>query len=236
MRFGVLAPMPSELRPVVKAFGLRPGRCGAVEGQVGRVGDAEVVATTSGIGTALGAAAAERLLDGALVDHVVVVGIAGGIGPSVRVADLVVPGVVADWPDGREHRAAPLGRLAASGTIVTSDEYGYGPEVVAEFIARGVLAVDMETAAVAAVCVARGVPWSAVRAVSDRADDDTVDHEVIGLVRPDGSPDLGRVVGHLARRPWRIARLAALGRDATAAARAAARAAAAACAEHSVGS
>ena len=56
MRFGILAPMPSELRPVVKAFGLEKGRSGTLDGHVGRAGDADVVATTTGIGTALATA------------------------------------------------------------------------------------------------------------------------------------------------------------------------------------
>ena len=235
MRFGVLAPMPSELRPVVKAFGLRRGRAGSLDGHVGRVGEADVVATTTGIGTELATAAARRMLDGGDVDHVVVVGIAGAIGPTSVVPDVIVPEVVVDWPELREHRPAPLGGLVGAGTIVTSDEYGYPPEVIADFIARGVVAVDMETVAVARVCVDAGVPWSAVRAISDRADDDTVDQDVISLVKPDGSPDLGRSLRYVVRHPGRISRLAALGRDASAAARAAATAAAAACAAHSVG-
>lgn len=235
MRFGVLAPMPSELRPVVKAFDLHRGRHGGLDAHLGRVGEAEVVATATGIGTALATAATHRLLAAGGIDHVVVVGIAGAIGPTRAVPDLVVPEVVTDWPEGREHRPAPLGLLGGEGTIVTSDEYGYAPEVIADFIARGVVAVDMETVAVAEVCVKAGVPWSAVRAISDRADDESVNQDVIGLVKPDGSPDISQSLRYLLRHPGRLPHLAALGRDATAAARAAARAAADACAQHSVG-
>jgi adenosylhomocysteine nucleosidase len=221
--------MPSELRPVVRAFGLRPGPVGDLEAHTGTVGDSEVVATTTGIGTARATAAVDRLLAATDVDHVVVVGIAGGIGPTVSIRDVVIPEVVTDWPAGREYRPAPLGDLANAGRLVTSDEYGYSPRVVAGMIDDGVVAVDMETAAVAAACEARGQRWSAVRAISDRADDDTVDEAIIGLAKPDGSPDFGAALRYLARRPWRIRRLAVLGRDATAAARAAAEAAAAAC-------
>jgi adenosylhomocysteine nucleosidase len=227
--------MPSELRPVVKAFGLRRGRSGTLDGHIGQAGEADVVATTTGIGTEPATAATRRMLDGGRVDHVVVVGIAGAIGPTVAVRDLVIPELVVDWPEGREHRPAPLGPLVGAGTIVTSDEYGYPPEVIADFVARGVVAVDMETVAVARVCAEAGVPWSVVRAISDRADDETVDQEVISLVKPDGSPDLGQSLRYLVRHPGRISRLAALGRDASAAARAAASAAATACATHSVG-
>jgi adenosylhomocysteine nucleosidase len=230
-RFGILAPMPSELRPVVKAFGLRPGRSGDLDGHVGTVGAAEVVATTTGIGLERGAAATRRLLDGTDIDHVVVVGIAGGIGPSVGIADVVVPEVVTGWPDRAGHQPAPLGGLEPRGEIVSSDEYGYPPETIAAFIDSGVVAVDMETVAVAGLCAERGVPWSTVRAISDRADDDTVDEAVLDLAKPDGSPDVGASVRYLLRHPGRLPRLARLARDATAAASAAARTAARACAE-----
>jgi adenosylhomocysteine nucleosidase len=235
MRFGILAPMPSELRPVVKAFGLTEGRHGTLDGRVGTAGEHEVIATTTGIGTTLATDAATRMLDRGEVDHVVVVGIAGGIGASSTIRSLVVPASVEDWPEGRALRPAPLGTLTQQGTIVTSDEYGYDPEVVAGFIARGVVAVDMETVAVAKVCVERGVPWSAVRAISDPADDESVDSDVIGLVKPDGTPDVGKSIRYLLRHPLRIPKLAALGRDATAAATVAARTAAEACAEHPSG-
>jgi adenosylhomocysteine nucleosidase len=230
MRFGVLAPMPSELRPVVKAFGLTKGTRGTLEGHVGEVGAHDVIATTTGIGIDRATHAANRMLDRGQVDHVVVVGIAGGIGSAVR--SLVVPASVEDWPTGKAHEPAPLGRLTPTGIIVSSDEYGYDPAVVEGFVERGVVAVDMETVAVAKVCTVRGVPWSAVRAISDPADDDTVNTDVIGLVKPDGSPDVGKSLRYLLRHPGRIRHLTAMGRDASAAAKLAAQTAASAIAEH----
>ena len=232
MRFGILAPMPSELRPVVKAFGLEKGRSGDLDGHVGTAGGADVVATTTGIGIDLATRAVGRMLDRAEIDHVVVVGIAGGIGPSVAVGDLVIPSVVSDFPDRRGFAPAPLGDLAPSGEIVSSDEYGYPPDTLAAFIDSGVVAVDMETVAVAAVCQARGVPWSAVRAISDRADDDTVDTVTLTMVNPDGSPKVGAALRYVLRHPGKIPGLAKLARNATAAATTAARTAAKACATH----
>src|SRR5262245_50289467 len=164
MRFGILAPMPSELRPVVKAFGLEKGRAGALEGHVGTIGGADVVATTTGIGIERGGAAARRMLDKGEADHVVVVGIAGAIG-AVEVRDLVIPEVVTDWPARSPHVPSPLGGLVGRGEIVSSDEFNHAPDTIATFIETGVLAVDMETVAVAQACVERGVPWSAVRAI-----------------------------------------------------------------------
>jgi len=220
--------MPSELRPVAQAFGLRRDVLGDLPVHTAAHGEDTFVATMTGIGTERASTAAEVLLESAEVDHVLVVGIAGGIGP-VAVRDLVVPEVVTDWPATRELRATPLPGAEPSGRLVTSDEYGYAPEVVAGFVDQGVLAVDMETAAIAAVCEERDRPWTAFRAISDRADDDTVDDAVITLAKPDGSPDLGASLRYVARRPWRLPALARLAKDATAAAKAAAEAAARAC-------
>ena len=73
------------------------------------------------------------------------------------------------------------------------------------------LALDMETAAVAKVCGERGVAWSVVRAISDRAGDGTVDAEIFGLSHADGSrtcrPSPATSSGIPARLP-RLLRLA----------------------------
>ena len=42
-------------------------------------------------------------------------------------------------------------------------------ELAAMHTDRGVVALDMETAAIAHVCETRGVPWSVFRAISDRS-------------------------------------------------------------------
>lgn len=226
MRFGVVAPMPSELRPVVKAFGLRRGRLGDLDGHVGTVGAAEVLALTSGIGTARGEATARRLVEAGRVDHLLVVGIAGGVGPTVALRQLVVPAVVSDWPGRHPRVPARLGAVAPAGELVSSDEYGHPPEVLADLAATGVVAVDMETTGVAVAGEALGVPWTAFRAISDRADDDTFEVGTLGLVDADGNPRPGAALRHLARHPGRLPTLARLARDATAAAVTAARAAA----------
>ena len=59
------------------------------------------------------------------------------------------------------------------GTIISSDQFGYDDPTIQRFIADGVVALDMETAAGADICEQRGMPWSAYRAISDRGDDET---------------------------------------------------------------
>ena len=224
-RIAILAPMPSEMRPVARLLSLEPS--GPGEGSLLRCefGRAEIVAATTGIGTRAASPAAERVLDGGPVDHLVVVGIAGGVGPSVDVGDLVVPELVVDLATGRGYRPGSLGSTASRGTLVTSDEVPIDLAEVARLERQGVIAVDMETAAVAAVCEGRGCPWSAYRAISDRADDGSMDAAIFGLAGPDGEPDLGAVLRFVVTKPQRVPQLARLARGASLAAKAAASAA-----------
>ena len=229
VRVGVLAPMKSELRPVVRAFGLKPAVISGVAVHSGAVGNADIVATTTGIGTALAIRATERLLGLRDFDRVLVVGIAGGVGPTVGIGDLVIPEVVVDGPTGREYRPAPIDGPVPRGSIVTSDDFIVDPDRLAQLIAQGVVAVDMETGSVAAVCADRGVAWSAVRAISDRAEDG--DEEMVKLANPDGSPNSGAIARYFARHPGRIPYLLKVGKGSVLAAKNAAEAAARACAE-----
>jgi adenosylhomocysteine nucleosidase len=99
----------------------------------------------------------------------------------------------------------------------------------AELERSGVVGLDMETAAIAAVCESRGCPWSVFRAISDRVTDETTDAAVLALAGADGSGDLFAVARYLLVRPWRIVRLARLARGTVRAADAAADAAIRAC-------
>ena len=221
--------MPSELRPLVRAASLR--RAGVVASNLyrGRVGNAAVVATMTGIGTAAAARAANRLLDAEPLDHMIVVGIAGAVGAAVAIGDIVIPKLVIDGASGKAYSPAPLAGLTASGLLETSDEFVADPDGVARLEARGVIAVDMETASIAAVCVQRNCPWSVVRAISDRAGG--LPSDILGLVHPDGSPNLRAAARYILSHPRRLPALLTLGRDAARAARAAARVAVNACAQ-----
>jgi adenosylhomocysteine nucleosidase len=204
----LLCAMPLELRPLRRRLGLRKTQLG----HAGRIGDRQVVATVSGVGTALARAATVRLLDAVDVDWVIAVGIAGAIGNQIPIGTLVYPHVVVDGADGSAHHPTPLPVGTPYGKLWTTDELLVDPAQHADLRLDGVLAVDMETAAVAKVCVDRGVPWSVVRAISDRASDGTVDAEIFGLTRADGRPNWPAVGRYLVRHPGDLPRLLRLGR------------------------
>ena len=212
-RVGVLAPMTHELRPLVRPLSLRRTGSGPDALYAGAIGKTEVVATITRMGTVAAAQAAERVLDSGPVDHLLVVGIAGGIGPSVKLGDLVVPERVLGLQTGVQHEPARLGDAVPRGTLATADGLIVDPGFFAQLEQRGVIAIDMETSAAAAVCERRGCPWTVFRAISDRAGDPGIDAEVFGLATPDGGPDFPAIARFVLTRPWRLPKLAKLGRD-----------------------
>jgi len=160
---------------------------------------------------------------------VVVVGIAGGVGPSVDIGDIVIPELVVDGRTGEEYRHEPIEGPAARGSIVTSDDFIVDPTRLQRLISQGVVAVDMETGSIAAVCSAHGVAWSAVRAISDRAEDG--DDEMVKLANADGSPNSAAIARYFARHPGRLPYLLKVGKGSMLAAKNAAQTAARACAQ-----
>jgi adenosylhomocysteine nucleosidase len=213
--------MPMELRPLRRRLGLR--RSGP--GYTGRMGDRDVIAVVTGMGTALARAAVVELLDAVEAEWVIVVGITGAIDNDTPIGTLVLPELVVNGADGSEHRPKPLPLGNAHGKMWTTDELLLDPAVHADLRARGVVSLDMETAAIAEVCEGRGVPWSVVRAISDRAGDGSVDAEVFGLSRQDGTTNVPAVARFLVRHPGAIPRLARLARGSKVATKRAAEAA-----------
>lgn len=205
---GLLAPMPSEMQPLAKALSLQ--KTGAEPPYRGTIGATKLIAARTGIGTKRAADATTNLLDTAHVEHVMVVGIAGGMGPS-KVGDVLFPETVVDKETGIEYRAHPIAGVQPRGRLVTHDDFDMQPDEMHALVSDGFIAVDMETAAVARVCEERGVPWSAVRAISDLVG--VTPGDVIGLANPDGSPNVGASVRYLVTKPWRIPRLVKLGLD-----------------------
>jgi len=221
----VLAPMWTELAPLVRPLGLRRDGSGAGARLHGTVGPTPVVAAQIGVGPGAAKRATERLLAGCDVAHVLVVGVAGAIAPGLDIGELVVPERVLELESGDVYHPHPLGDAPARGVLATSASLVTDPGRIAALAREGVQAIDMETAAVAAACERAGRPWSVLRAISDRAGDRGVGPEVLGLVREDGSPDVVAALRFLAARPWRVPLLVRLARDSGRAARSAAAAA-----------
>lgn len=220
-----LCAMPMEAAPLVRRLALRPAPAGGDRIHRGDLDGRPVVAAVTGIGTDLAAAATERVLDAVSPAHVVVVGIAGAVDGLTPIGTVVRPERVVDGATGAELRPDPLGATPPSGVLWTSDVLVTDDATLAELRDRGVVALDMETAAIGRVCERHGVPWSVVRAISDRATDGSVDEEVLGLSNPDGTPDARAVARYVAAHPAKVPTLARLARGSRRACAAAVRAA-----------
>jgi adenosylhomocysteine nucleosidase len=208
-----LAAMPVELRPLIKQLSLQRTELAGRPAYRGSLGDVEVVGAVMGMGPEKAAATTEWVLDAGPADLVVNIGVAGGVAPHVKTRDLVMPEVVVDRATGEQYRPARLGAHTPSGTLLTISELEVDRTVHAELAGQGVVALDMETAALARVCEQRGIPWAVFRALSDHVDEELVDDAVFGMLNADGSTKPSAVVRYVVRHPWAIPRLARLGRD-----------------------
>jgi adenosylhomocysteine nucleosidase len=226
-RVGMLAPMQCELQPIVRRLGMEG------DGSVyeGRVGDGvEIVAMLTNIGMANGARAARRILEHG-VDHVMVVGIAGGLDSDVlQIGEVIVPETVIGRAMERTFRPTFVGDIVPKGTLSCGDDFITDPAALALMAVEGVIAVDMETAAVAEVCEDAHVAWSVFRGISDFAGAGLVDDALFALTNPDGTADQSALAKYLKENPDRLEVLQQLAKDTEKATEGAAAAAIAACA------
>ena len=211
-RVAVLAPMQPELKAIIASFGLKPAKGDPVFSHAGAAGDWSVVSLVIGMGPARAREATRTTLAAGPLDHVMVVGIAGGLDPGLPVGSLLVPSRVQLYPDGPEYRAHPIPPRQASGGLMTTDGLFDDDDIWRPILERGFGAVDMEAAGVAEVCEEAGVPWSVYRGISDRPDEHIVDQAVFSLSKPDGSADPLALAKYLARDPRRAKALAHLNR------------------------
>jgi adenosylhomocysteine nucleosidase len=212
-RVAVLAPMQPELKAIVKSFGLQATRMDPVFSHSGTAGEWWVGALVTGMGPALAREATRRALSAGAIDHVMVIGIAGGLDPGLPVGSLMVPARVQLYPDGPVHSTHPVAPRRGEGVLMTTDGLFDDDDVWGPLVERGIGAVDMEAAGVAEVCDEAGVDWSVYRGISDRPDEHIVDQAVFSLSKPDGSADPLAVAKYLARDPRRAKALAHLNKS-----------------------
>lgn len=165
---------------------------GRIPMTVGRIGDTEVAVAKSGIGKVNAALATRDIIDSFRPDAVVSTGVAGGTGAAAGILDVVVadrlayhdvwcgPGTEPCVPDGFGpcfHAAPDLLDLPAlaprhgvmRGLVCSGDSFISTAAEVVEIRRKqpDVMAVEMESTAIAHACAIAGVPMVAVRVVSD---------------------------------------------------------------------
>jgi nucleoside phosphorylase len=177
------------------------------------------------MGTDLATKSTEALLDAVDVERVIVHGITGALENDTPIGALIVPEVVVHSETGAEPRPDQLGGVSPKGTMWTTNVLITGRDELAALRERGVVSLDMETAAIAESCERRDIPWSVFRVISDRASDGSVDEEVFKMSNQDGSPNPAAVAKYFLRHPNHVPRMAKLAKGAKLATEAAADAA-----------
>lgn len=167
MTLGIVAPLPSEARCLTshrhrtgERIDLGQGACVLV----------------SGVGPERARRAALELVDSG-AQALVSFGCAGGLDPSIRVGEVLLPERVIDGGRVEVTTDATWRRALASasgaregGAMLESARVLKTPEQKAEaFRASGALAVDMESASVGRVADEAGLPFLALRSVCDNA-------------------------------------------------------------------
>lgn len=230
----ILAPMPLEMHAIVTAFALTPTSDNPLEPWTGRVGNSDVRAIHIGMGPPLTRAALYRLFDTsapdyAPVDHVMNVGICGGLDPGIDVGTLINPEFIVDNNSGAEYRHDPPGDVPPAGKLMTMQAATLDASASRRFLELGCLAVDMESATVAEVCEAQGCAWSIYRCIGDRYFDGLLDERMIAATNQDGSGNMAEIQRLLQAEPELAVKLDRLRRETSNAARLAAEAAVAGC-------
>ena len=167
-RVGIVTAMATEVWPLVRDWRKNP----YPSQKRGRVGHPrmffesdEAVLLCGGIGYEAGKRAAEAMMEYTKPSYLIATGLAGGLKPEWTLGRTIVAAEVVDEATGRRFKTA-----YGEGTVVSSREVaraGKKRELASRFAAD---LVDMEGAAVAEIAAAHGLPFLAVKAVSDEMD------------------------------------------------------------------
>jgi len=152
---------------------------------------------------------------------IISVGLGGALSPDLRVGDWVVGARVTDGTTSWETDVAWTRRIVAAlgpdarlGAILGSDAIVANADAKAALHeATGALAVDMESHVAVQVARAHGLPFAALRVMSDAADR-TLPMAALAGLRPDGGMNLAGVLWALAKDPRQLPALIQTGREA----------------------
>ena len=177
-RIGILGALDVEMQPIVERLRPRAERLGV---SIWEGADGAICAAVCGVGKVAAAHGALALL-AAGCGGLLMVGTGGGVSADLKVGDLVHGSgfVQADLAvrEGRESAPDPVWKRAwmdlaggVSGLILSADRpvMGHWARSKLRRAYSGTLLADMEAAAASAVCQRAGVPFAALKVVTDRA-------------------------------------------------------------------
>lgn len=160
-RIGIIAALPGELKPLVKNWQRR----GSI--YLGRIGEIDCIAVSSGIGAAAAVRACELALSEGQLDALVSIGWAGSLSCGLKPPIACVIAQVIDARTGKQY----LTMTKEGHSLVTLDHVARHEEkrqIAQHFQAP---LVDMEAATVARIAQEKGIAFYCFKGVSDGASD-----------------------------------------------------------------
>jgi adenosylhomocysteine nucleosidase len=212
-KIAIIAALERELRPLIRNW---PQKTLTHEGHNFKFYESDYAVVVCG---GIGPEAARHAAQAAMVHYspglLITAGVAGALTPELHVGDTIFPTLVIDARDGSRHetaiRNARLGNSPLARTIMICSPAIAGAEQKPQLAkAYGAHAVDMESASVARAAQAHGLPFIAIKSISDELDFDLPD------MRPfisDAQFQVVRFALHVAVRPWLWHGVARLGRN-----------------------
>jgi adenosylhomocysteine nucleosidase len=171
------------------------------------------IARRSGFAVGTLGSAAKLLAAG--VDGLISFGIAGGLARGLGPGSLVL-GTALITESGQRYPATGL--FPEMGQAIRAPVFG-GREIVSRAEDKrvlhdttGAVAVDLESAEVARLCAAAGVPFAIIRAIGDPAERDLPPAALVGL-KPDGEVDLAAVLRSVLLAPGQMPALVRVALD-----------------------
>jgi adenosylhomocysteine nucleosidase len=223
---GIVAAFAAESRHLGPAMPRSSGPSKGPGGALATLADGTLL-VVSGMGAVAASRGARQLVD-AGAKALLSWGMAGGLDPALPAGALFLPGEVIsadgavyqtarEWREALAARVAPCdpvtgGRLLTSRQVIAS-----AADKAIAFRETGASAVDMESAAIAEVARAQALPFLAVRAIVDTAEDPLPNPAITAA----GSSQLqlSRLLAALARAPQELPALIRLMRRYRAASR-----------------
>ena len=160
----------------------------------------DAIVACAGMGVHRASLAVEAALKIGPPSELISVGWAGACDPRFRVGDVIHPSILIDVRTGERFFEADPATTDAAEIVVTVAKPAGAIDKRRLCISYSASAVDMEAAAVARLAQAHGLPFSAIKAISDEADFELPDMEQFST---DDGQFLESEFGlYIALRPW----------------------------------
>jgi adenosylhomocysteine nucleosidase len=213
----VAGAFPLELKHIRALGRFSKVKKGGIRLDMGVIRGMDVALVVSGAGDKRAYSTAREAIGLLSPKAYVSVGLSGGLERGLQASDVVL-GESTGFLGGTRYKAdkAVMGRLLAGNTFKT------GPLLVSETVittaagkreaakASGCIAVDMESCGAARAASEAGVPFLAIRAVSDTAEEDLVVD--FNRFMKDGGMDWARFIPFMVAHPGVMPKLLILGR------------------------